>query len=280
MPIRPATKADIPTCAKILAAAFGPDPLFQVTFPHQKEHPEAFVQAMEEHLWLAWWDYSKVLMVSYYLESKSDATATTNEAGKDATTVTTVNTDNNNKQSDGQYEILTGIAEWQLIDTKSPHLHNITPYSPLLLLKPLLSKYHEYRRWLFPNPASAHPTPENPHPLTFHTFLPTMSPFITPFFSAPHRSTHLSLENLAIHPSHQRRGYGRALVTHGLVMAKDKGDIPVCVIAAPGKEGFYVKCGIGELVGWASEGLDSEGRGRENPLRVSGVGGGAVLWTK
>jgi GNAT superfamily N-acetyltransferase len=277
MPIRPATRADIPQAAKILAAAFGPDPLFKVIFPHQKQHPDAFVRAMEEHLWLAWWDWSKILMVSYRIQGEGEEgeeIETRNDgASKDGTMVST-------GRIEGRCDILTGIAEWERIGTGWQSLHNTCTYDPRRLLKPALSSYYSWRRYLFPNPASAQPTPNDPSPLTFHNFLPKMIPFMKSFFDHPDRQVHWSLENLAIHPHYQGQVYGRTLAEHGLSMARNdkEGDLPVCVIAAPDKEGFYMKCGFKELVGWASETVDEEGR--DNPLRVNGVGGGAVLWTK
>jgi hypothetical protein len=65
MPVRLATARDIPVMASVLAAAFGPDKLFQVLFPFQREHPGDFERALRESLWLSWYDYGKVLMVSY-----------------------------------------------------------------------------------------------------------------------------------------------------------------------------------------------------------------------
>jgi len=104
-------------------------------------------------------------------------------------------------------------------------------------------------------------------------------PFAPEFFSAPHRKIHWSLENLAIHPDYQGRGYGRQLVEWGLEDAKHDptGNLPACVIAADGKEVFYQKCGFHELVGWLSKTVDD--KGRDNPMRGNGLGGGAVLWT-
>lgn len=56
------------------------------------------------------------------------------------------------------------------------------------------------------------------------------------------------------------------------------GDLPVCVVAADGKEEFYNKVGFRYLVGWLSRAVDATGG--DNPLRANGLGGGAVLWTK
>lgn len=148
------------------------------------------------------------------------------------------------------------------------------------MMKPLLSTFYKIRRRIFPNRASARPTPENPDPMTLWNFLPRILPFVAPFFSAPHRQVHWSLEVLAVHPAFQGQGYGRELVEQGLARAKcdPEGDLPACVVAADGKETFYQKVGYHELVGWGSRTKDENGE--DNPLRKNGVGGGAVLWTR
>ena len=96
-------------------------------------------------------------------------------------------------------------------------------------------------------------------------------------FSAPHRQTRWSLEVLAIHPDYQGRGFGRELVHQGFERAKHdpEGDLPVCVVAAEGKDPFYQKCGFGDV-----EGYMSTAGGSKNPLMKAGLRGGAVLWTK
>ena len=86
--------------AQVLGASFGPDKLFQIMFPHQDEYPEDLVTAFRRSLRASWWDYSKVLMVSY------------------ETRVSEVETFDDTKQSliitrNGQKEVITGIIEWQ-----------------------------------------------------------------------------------------------------------------------------------------------------------------------
>jgi predicted N-acetyltransferase YhbS len=82
---------------------------------------------------------------------------------------------------------------------------------------------------------------------------------------------------MAVHPEYQGKGFGRELVQQGLERAKHdaEGDLPVCVVSADGKEGFYQKCGFGDI-----EGYTATAGGSENPLMRAGIGGGAVMWTK
>lgn len=156
------------------------------------------------------------------------------------------------------------------------------------MIRPILETYYDLRRYIFPNRASAQPiTPANTNssrhrPLTYWNFGPSITPFLKPFFDAPHRQVHWSLENLAVHPAHQGQGHGRQLVDRVLQICQsdpvEDGGPPVCVIAANGKEGFYQKCGFGHLVGWLCKAVDDQGN--DNPLRMNRVGGGAVLWTR
>ena len=149
------------------------------------------------------------------------------------------------------------------------------------MVKPLLSTFYRLRRLVSPNKASAQPTRSDPRPLTKWNFHRSARPFYAAFFSAPYRQIHWSLEALAVHPLYQGKGHGRQLVEDGLQRARSdpqEGDLPACVIAADGKEGFYQKCGFAELVGWISKATGEDGT--DNPLRRNGVGGGAVLWTR
>lgn len=77
------------------------------------------------------------------------------------------------------------------------------------------------------------------------------------------------LECLAVHPSFQGRGQGRALVAWGLEQARREG-VAASVIAADGRERFYKKCGFD--VGPVAR----SGEGEGNPLRE--VPGGLVFF--
>ncbi|RMD41551.1 hypothetical protein DV735_g3590, partial [Chaetothyriales sp. CBS 134920] len=61
MPVRPATRRDIPVMAHVVAASFGPDRLYQVMFPRMNEYWADYEAALRDHLWLTWYDYRKVL---------------------------------------------------------------------------------------------------------------------------------------------------------------------------------------------------------------------------
>ncbi|KAK5267787.1 hypothetical protein LTR99_009757 [Exophiala xenobiotica] len=275
MSVRPATKADIPIVAAVLAASFGPDPLFQVMFPYQSQYPQAYVQALEEYLWCCWYDYSKCLFVSYY-ESPTEDQQLEGGPGEEQQLLLRKMTPLVKRN-----QILTGVAEFERVGKGWEHVYGVWGrLDPRLLIKPILRTFYTIRRRLFGNKAAAQRTPDNPSPLTYWNFLPSIIPFSSSFFSAPHRQTHWSLENLAVHPNHQGKGFGSKLVKQVLQVAKDDpvGDLPVCVVAADGKEGFYKKSGFEYLVGWISRTTDANGR--DNPLRANGVGGGAVLWTR
>lgn len=271
MPLRPATRDDIPIMATILAASFAPDRLFQIMFPHEPEHPEAFVQAFQENIWISWYDYRQVWMVSYEASDGDQQ----QPAGERDTLLS------KGGESGTGKEILTGIAKWERAGKGWESVYGVWGWwDPRCVIKPLLSTLYGLRRRFFPNPASVRPTAENPNPLTYWNFVPALLPYCVQFLNASHRQTHWSLEILAVHPLHQGKGFGRALVEHGLERSKldPEGDLPACVISAAGKEVFYQKCGFKELVGWTSRTVGEDGS--DNPLRKNGASGGAVLWTR
>ncbi|KAJ9611327.1 hypothetical protein H2200_004511 [Cladophialophora chaetospira] len=303
MPVRLATRADIPIMATVLSAAFGPDSLFQHLFPYQDEYPQDMESAMRENLWLAFYDVKKVLMISYESTPKDGGEE---EGGGERQALIP------RKGRAGEGTI-TGLAEWERgVNGKgagfangfwgqwdprkfNPAFKPLTISIPLSkkkhrpkqylgrLMKPLLSTFYRVRRIFIPNRATnrLRPTQTNPKPMTYWNFGPIIFPFVKQFMAAPHRAKHWSLEILGVHPAHQGKGYGKELVQRGLeVLAQGdpEGDLPACVVAADGKEEFYRRVGFPELVGWVSRSWDENGK--ENPFRGIGVGGGAVLWSR
>jgi predicted N-acetyltransferase YhbS len=75
---------------------------------------------------------------------------------------------------------------------------------------------------------------------------------------------------LAVLPSAQNRGIGRALVQWGLTQAEKEG-VSASVVAAEGKEMFYQRCGFDEMVG-------RSGEGEGNPLGE--VPGGEIYFKR
>lgn len=112
MPIRYARNSDIPIMARVLAASFGPDKLFQVMFPYQHQYPDDLVKAFRRGLEADWWDYSKVLMVSYEVQSLEDEDA--NNERQDLT-----------MRRNNQKEVITGMIEWQRVGLGWEHVWNV-----------------------------------------------------------------------------------------------------------------------------------------------------------
>ncbi|KIW10148.1 hypothetical protein PV08_11109 [Exophiala spinifera] len=280
MPVRLATRADMPVMAQVYVASFGPDRLFKVFFPRMDEYPDDFLRAAEEHLWLTWYDYSKIILLSYRRGPQTPggeqtpllASGNKNDDDADAD----ADADKNNQQ------VITGISVWGRNGSGWENVHGTWGrWDPRLLIRPILETFYTIRRFFYPNKAAVTPTPESPEPLTFWNFMSKVVPFARDFYSAPHRQNNFwSLETMAVHPSYQGQGYGRELVESGLDLVKNdpSGELPADVVAADGKEAFYQKCGFRDLVGFICETVDD--KGRDNPLRSNGVGGGAVLWTK
>lgn len=110
MPIRLARWADTGIMADVLAASFGPDRLFEVMFPYKDQHWNDFVKHWRRNLRVSWWDYSKVLMVSYEEVVPDEINAEQHHL------LTTRN---------GHHEIITGVAEWGRVGLGWQHVWNI-----------------------------------------------------------------------------------------------------------------------------------------------------------
>lgn len=119
MSVRPATKADIPMMAALLAASFGPDPLLQVMFPYQSQYPQAYVQAVEEYLWCCWYDYSKRLFVSYY-ESPTDDQQDEEGPGDEQQLLL-----RNTRPLVRHNQVLTGVAEMERVGKGWEHIYGV-----------------------------------------------------------------------------------------------------------------------------------------------------------
>lgn len=89
--------------ARVLAASFGPDELFQVLFPYQDQYPEDLVTALRRNLQVSWWNYSKILMVSY--EDKQSSNIEDLDDEEQHISV----------HRGGKKEIITGLCEWERV---------------------------------------------------------------------------------------------------------------------------------------------------------------------
>lgn len=293
MPIRPARFSDIPVMARVLAASFGPDELFQVLFPHQDLYPEDLVTALRRSLRVSWWDYSKVLMVSY--EEKPSGKAIKENDEEQHITVCRGEQD----------EIITGLCEWQRIGVGWESVWNLWGrWDPSKLTSKrsrfenqtankssgrLFMRYHQWRNKLAyffrPCRASARPTAADPDPLLLGNFFVRTLPYCHHLYSnplTPWRTNHWCLEVLGIHPHYQSKGYGKRLVEYGIAKAQcdtasGRTGIPCVVTASVPGEPFYQRVGFKELVGYQTRSV--EGVEGVNPLEAKGCKGGAVLWT-
>ena len=119
MPTRLAEYSDIPQMSKVLAASFGPDKLFQVMFPHQIAYESDFVDAFQTRLTENWWDYTRVQMVSYTAVPSASM------------------------------EVITGVAEWQLVGLGCERVWNTWGWwDPRKYLFFKSSPFHESRERL------------------------------------------------------------------------------------------------------------------------------------
>lgn len=73
MPIRFATRRDLPAIAETFAAAFREEELHVYFFPHHKEYPEDHARAWYQVLLVRWWNYDHTWLVSYGDNSPKNA---------------------------------------------------------------------------------------------------------------------------------------------------------------------------------------------------------------
>ncbi|KAF2860640.1 hypothetical protein K470DRAFT_264252 [Piedraia hortae CBS 480.64] len=95
-----------------------------------------------------------------------------------------------------------------------------------------------------------------------------LDPFVGHIWSGK-RADCWYLATLGVSPSTQGQGVGKRLVHYGFDKAKQEG-VPVSVVSANGKDGFYKKCGFTTFAG-------NVGEGEGNPLR--NAPGGNVYFT-
>ncbi len=176
-------------------------------------------------------------------------------------------------------ELVVGVGEWRRVGLGWERLWRCLGWwDPRRLVQPIVMLYTSLHYRIFGNRSFVQPSPEDPQPLTKFNFEALMWPFIAHHFtSVPYRQNHWELATLGVDPRYQRRGVGRKLVRWGLERAK-KDDLPAVVVGAKGTEEFYDRCGFELLVGLATEGINAEGE--VNPLRLRGVGGGCIRWTR
>lgn len=275
MPIRQASYADIPAIARVFAASFGPDELFQIMYPYQDEYYEDFVTVLRRKLREHWWNYSMVLMVSYLEDAKQEEQQVVDDEVSDERRALLASSPPPPK-SEKHNQIITGAAVWQREGPGWETLwHAYGRWDPRLLVRQLLTWRHALSDWLRPCRAAARPSSHDPDPVHLGNLTPRLAPFAELFLRDAHAPRHWSLEMLAVHPRHQGRGFGRALAERGLRWARDDA-LSTVVISAAGKEGFYRKLGFGEPVGYTS--AHSPAVGYPNPLAQRGIGGGACMW--
>lgn len=154
---------------------------------------------------------------------------------------------------------ITGVAVWGRKGPGADDLKAAQSWRDWVCMK-LIPLYNRIEAQFWPNRA-ADPVNEDVLQRSF--------PFIAHYWKAPHRLENWYLQLCSTGPQYQGKGYGKELVLWGVQRAKAEG-VAASLIAAKGKEGFYMKCGFGEPIGWASEG------GEENPIHH--VAGGAIMW--
>jgi predicted GNAT family acetyltransferase len=266
--LRLARYSDIPRISRILADSFCEEELNQRIFPYRHQHYADFVRAWRFKCEERWWDYSRVFVVSTATFSENDDYDEDSESEKSVAVA----------KSKG-HEVITGVAEWQRVGLGWERLWRSWGWwDPRRLVRPIIKFFTSLQYRIFGNRSMVRPSPEDPTPLTKFNFEALVWPFMAHHFtSVPYRQNHWELATLGVDPEYQGRGVGRELVRWGLQKAKEE-DLPAVVVGAKGTEQFYERCGFEFLVGYATEGVNE--KGEMNPLRLRGIVGGCIRWTR
>ncbi|KAJ9611638.1 hypothetical protein H2200_004822 [Cladophialophora chaetospira] len=232
--LRRAGFSDLSNAARTCSLAFDDDVLFgRLIHPYRKSYPRDVDKYWYRRFVVDFWDWSHVFLV------------TTEPA------------------VDKRGGIVTGFAHWSRIAPGWRENYRagwgLAWWDPRRLLEPIFRLLTRISTFLSPNRAASKED---------ELIIERSYDYLDHIWTGD-RSESWYLECLAVHPDHQKKGHGRALVEWGLEQARKEG-IACSVIAADGKERFYQACGfdVGPV------GRAGEGEG--NPLRE--VAGGLVFF--
>ncbi|EXJ89771.1 hypothetical protein A1O3_02838 [Capronia epimyces CBS 606.96] len=257
--LRRARFGDLSPAARTCSLAFWDDVLFgRVIHPHRTTYPADVDKYWYRRFVVDWWDWSHVFLVT----TETVLVSEDENEGEDQDEKTAKVGPQGPEQHLGarpthrakQKEIVTGFAHWSRI---APSWRNnyqagwgLAWWDPRRLLKPLTSLITRLLGFVSPNRAAS---------TVDEDIIERSYDFLDHVWTGA-RAESWYLECLAVHPSFQNRGQGRALVAWGLERAS-KERTSASVIAADGKERFYQNCGFN--VGPVAR----SGEGHGNPLR-------------
>ncbi|KAI4718168.1 hypothetical protein E4T48_05609 [Aureobasidium sp. EXF-10727] len=159
-------------------------------------------------------------------------------------------------------EKITGMAVWMRTGEGGRRLHARQSWLRWLMSRLVLPVYHKIDLLLHPNNAAD---------AAGWRDMEKSFPFMEHHFEKPGYDETWDLVLLFQAPQYQGCGYGTELVRWGLEQAKEEG-IRVSLVSSKAAEGFYMKLGIDEHVGNASDG------GENNPFHD--LSGGKILLSK
>ncbi|EXJ95666.1 hypothetical protein A1O1_00788 [Capronia coronata CBS 617.96] len=289
--LRRARFSDLAPAAHTCTLAFWDEALFgNVIHPRRATYPGDVNKYWYRRFVVDWWDWSHVFLVTTETvpvndegdndedgpasgskenvpDDEDEAVSTrayqTNTSRKGGSPQPLFTSEHLAKKKRKDAEVITGFAHWSRIAPSWRENYQagwgLRWWDPRRLLKPIASMLVNLWALLSPNRAAS---PEN------EDVLERSYNFLDHVWTGE-RAESWYLESLAVHPSFQGRGLGRALVAWGLEQACEEG-ISTSVIAADGKEPFYQKCGFD--VGPVAR----SGEGQGNPLRE--VAGGLAFF--
>lgn len=222
MPIRPATWADLPLAATVLASAFEDEALFgDIMHPHRQKYPNDMRLWFLQQLRKDFFDPCSVILVSYPATTMATTTRT----------------------------MITGCCVWTRKGETGPAaLRAQQSWASWLMQRIVVPALNWADALVRPNRAA------DPRKVDI---LETSYPFVAHHWSSPPIASRRENWYLALcgtRPEAQGKGYGKELVAWGLERARRE-NVAASLFSAEGKETFYVRCGFGkDIVGYASDG--------------------------
>lgn len=258
--LRPACYSDVPCIAKVYSEIFKDDALFgDIMHPNRQEHPDGLELWFLRSTRVNFWDYTGTwLVVVYGIDGKE-------------TVVGAAHWDrmgNGGGERDlGWYDPRKstkcpriGITTAKVTQCRVDYYRSTSLHRRHLgkLLMPLSSAAMKVHALIWPNRAC--------DPAQVDVLSKSL-PFVSHYWSGK-RAECWNLEAMGVLPLYQGRGIGKMFARWGLERADQEG-VCASVVVAPGKDGFYQKCGFE-----VHEGNYGEGEG--NPL--AGGDGGNIWW--
>ena len=210
--IRTATAADLPTLSRLAALANVDDPMDNYLYPFRRTHYQSYISVHGSRLKSLLQDRFVTIDVAVLSASTSEASSKEEIVG-----FATWRRETERKDVKRKYKAAAGMTQ-----TKKAKFWMLDHLSPPVLLYPCASFQGQWHNFLFERWCNK---AEDLEPDEYY-----------------------EVDLACVHPKHQRKGIGKALIENGLQRAR-KDNVEVWLCASVPGQGLYQKLGF-EFAGW------------------------------